>query len=370
MADDGTLLRVIALVIFGIVGVVLPLSAAIREARKPKDSAPLDIDSRYRKDDRYFANSFDDLLTKAIGPSPRPWGIRSVRLRENESVQTTAGSFMLHCSDVQDRIYDIGGDLDVEDGSRLPKEVLVAGSARIGNNVQLRALKAGGDVTLGTGVEIERWIDAGGRLTAGDRSRLGARATSLEEIVLGSDVSFRLLSAPRIVTAAVDSAPAVADGAREPQPVVEFAEPGRFHVRGDGAILVKGDFLLPAAMSASGDVVARGSIRIGCSARLRGSLHSDGDMIIGEGALIEGSVYSEGDLCVEHAATIVEHAVTAGSAMLRSHAHIGVPGRITTLLADGPVELEPGAMVCGRIVAAHQSVTRSRPENLTPTLAK
>src|SRR5207248_11518774 len=127
--------------------------------------------------------------------------------------------------------------------------------------------------------------------------------------------SFHLLSAPRIVSTAGILAPPLAHVPAVARPVAEFAEPGRFRIRGDGAVLVDGDFRLPDATSASGDVIARGNIRIERNSRLLGSLHSDGALIIGDGAIIEGSVYCEGDLSVGASATIAEHAVTAGSAI-------------------------------------------------------
>ena len=78
MIDAEVLFRAFGLALIGLAGAILPISAAIREARKPRDADPLDIDSRYRKDDRYFAKSFESLLTKAIGPAPRraeeAWG--------------------------------------------------------------------------------------------------------------------------------------------------------------------------------------------------------------------------------------------------------------------------------------------------------
>jgi predicted acyltransferase (DUF342 family) len=360
MIDVGIALRIAAIAIFALAGAVLPLSAAIREARKPRDREPLDVDRRYRKDDRFFAKAFDDLLTGALGPPPRPAGVHAAHLHQDESVEVVAGSITLLRDDVQKRIYDIGGDLQIQGGSTVPKEILVGGSAEIGDGVRLRALKAHGRITLGRSVDVERWIDADWRLTAARESHLGVRATSLEEIVLGPTVKFGLLSAPRIVVEDGDrryvasSRPATTPT----QSVIDFAERGRFRLRADGALLVDDDFVMPEGSVATGDVIARGDVHIGKGSLLRGSIHSDARVTIGDGADIEGSVYGERELRVGIGAVISDHAITAGPATVSASARIGTPGRVTTLLADGSIELGPGATVCGRVVAGQGGITR------------
>jgi cytoskeletal protein CcmA (bactofilin family) len=371
--DAEVLLRAFGLALIGVAGAILPISAAIREARKPRDADPLDIDSRYRKDDRYFAKSFENLLTKAIGPASRRAGTQAVHLHRDESVQTIFGDTVLRAGDVHAHIYDVDGNLDVERESTLSKEVVVRGSAHIGEDVKLRALKADGDVILESRVDVERWIDAGGRLRAGDGARLGARATSLDEIVLGADVLFQMLSASRIVVGE-EGVPTVGlpEAKAELPNVADFAKSDGYRVRADGALLVEADFSLAQNMALAGDVIARGTIHLGPRSRIHGSLHSDLDVVMDVGAVVDGSVYAERDLVVGIEAVIAEHAVTAGSTIVHSRGRIGSPGRITTLLADGTVELWPGAVVWGRIVASRGGMTRSESDshNLVKRLAE
>ena len=337
---------------------MLPISAAIREARKPRDSNPLDIDNGYRKDDRYFATSFATLIEKALGPAPRPPGINRVRLHDDESVKTIAGSLDFRRVDAPRHILDIHGDLRVESGATIAKEVLVGGSATIGEGVRLRALKASGDINLGPGVDIERWIDTSMGLVVGDGCRLGARATAGNDIILGAGVEFHLMSAPRIVVGSEESQSKKRRTAQS-RPIAEFGDPKRCRLRADGALLTDDDFTIPDDASAAGDVIARGNIRVGRQATIRGSLHGEADVVIGERATIKGSVYAEHSLHLAENAVISEHALTAGSAVIGSGARVGSPGRITTLLADRSVELNPGAVLYGRVVSAHGGITRA-----------
>ena len=366
MIDAEVLLRTLGLALIGLAGAILPISAAIREARKPRDADPLDIDSRYRKDDRYFAKSFESLLTKAIGPPPRRAGTQAVHIHRDESVQTIIGDVVLRAGEVHAHIYDVDGNLDVEQGSTLSKEVVVRGSAHIGEDVRLRALKADGDVILESRVDVERWIDAGGRLWAGDGTRLGARATSVGEVVLGSDVLFQMLSGSRIVVGQEDLPTEIPETPARAPAVADFAKADGFRVRADGALLVESDFSLTENVAITGDVIARGTIHLGPHSRIHGSLHSDRDVILDDGAVVDGSVYAERDLVVGVNAVIAEHAVTAGSTVVRSRGRIGSAGRITTLLADGIVELWLGAVVYGRIVAGRGGTTRSGSNSHNP----
>jgi len=228
----------------------------------------------------------------------------------------------------------------------------------IGDGVHLRALKAVGSIELGPGVTVERWIDAGGRLSAGDGSDLGARATAGDEIILGAGVRFHLVSAPRIVVGAAES-DVVSRRPASSRPIADFGDPKGCRTRADGALLTDDDFIVPDGISAAGDLVARGSIRVGFQATVRGSVHSEADVVIADEGVIEGSVYAERTLQLGQNGVISEHAVTAGSAIIGRGARVGSPGRVTTLLADRAMELGRGAVLYGRIVSAYGGTTRA-----------
>jgi cytoskeletal protein CcmA (bactofilin family) len=345
-------LRFVALLILGVAGAFLPISAAIREARRPRDSSPLDIDRNYRKDDRYFATSFEHRLQAAIGPPPRSPGLHYAELNQQETIQSIGTSVTL--TEAPDTILDIDGDLNVASGLALSKEVRVSGSARIGGRVRLRALKAGGDIFLADNVIVERWTDAGGGIVAASEANLGERATATEEIVLEHGVRFRLVAARVVRTGdAAGYSTSVISG----RPVGDFADGRSRRLRGDGALVVDTDFVLPEGSSAIGDVIARGVITIGRDASIDGSLHSDTDVILQQDSAVTRSVYAERSLRLLAGATIDEHAFTHGFAHVGPQVRIGTPGRVTTLMAREGLELSMGVVVHGRIVASGGGVT-------------
>ena len=346
-----------ALTILGAAGAFLPISAAIREARRPRDSAPLDIDRNYRKDDRYFATSFEHRLQAAIGPPPRPPGMHHADLNQEETVQSISGSMTL--TTAADTILDIEGDLDVADGIVLPKEVRVSGHVRIGSGVQLRALKAGGNIFLADRVVVERWMDAGGRITVATDSDLGERATAADEIVLQKGVRFRLVSASvvRCGTDTLVGAGTDRSVRATTSPVADLADGRSRRRRGDGALVVDGDFFLADGASVAGDVIAHRAITIGRGASVDGSLHSDSDVVLQENTEVTRSVFAECSLSLLAGVSVGEHAFTHGSVHVGENVRIGSPGRVTTLMGRAGMELSSGVVVYGRIVASNGGVT-------------
>lgn len=342
-----------ALTILGAAGAFLPISAAIREARRPRDSAPLDIDRNYRKDDRFFATSFEHRLQAAIGPPPRAPGLHDAELNQQETIHSIAASVML--TEASDMILDIEGDLDVAAGLALSKEVRVGGTARIGAGVRLRAMKVGGDIVLAEQVTVERWIDSGGRITVASDCDLGERATATDEIILDRGVRFRLVSAQ--VVRIGDFQESSRESPRTVCSVADFSDGRSRRVRGDGALVVDRDFILPDGASATGDVIGRGAITIGRGAFLDGSLHSDSDVVLEENSAIKRSAYAECSIAVRDGATIDEHAFTHGSVRVGRNVRVGTPGRVTTLMGQEDVELSSPVVVYGRIVASGGGIT-------------
>ena len=344
-----------ALTILGVAGAFLPISAAIREARRPRDSAPLDIDRNYRKDDRFFATSFEHRLQAAIGPPPRPPGLHLADLNQEETVRSISGSMTL--TTTADTILDIEGDLDVADGIVLPKEVRVSGNARIGSGVQLRALKAGRDIFLADRVIVERWMDAGGRITVGADCDLGERATAVDEIVLEKGVRFRLVSASVVRCGTDTLVGAGTDRSVRGTRVADLADGRSLRARGDGALVVDNQFDLPDGSSVTGDVIARRAITIGRDASVDGSMHSDSDIVLQENSAVTCSVFAECSLTLLAGVTVGEHAFTHGFARVGENVRIGAPGRVTTLMGRAGLEMSCGAVVYGRIVASNGGVT-------------
>ena len=340
--------RVLLLLALAAIGAALPLSSAIRELRHPRDAEPLNIDSNYSQEDRFFAVSFEKRVSDAIGPAPREPGPYAVVFRDPEVIDTIAGNLRIEQGRVPESIVDVHDDLIVSPGVRLSKEAIVGGNAILEEGSGVRALKSGGNIDVGRGASVDRWIDAASTIHALALSDLGTRATALISIMLDENASFRFLAAPVI------SASQPSDDALPPlpdtTPLVDHVGSHRHRVRADGALIVEEPFALPAKAMCHGDLIVRGDVKIGEEAVVAGSIHSDRDVFIGRGSRVTGSIVAERHVSIEPSGVVEQHVVARGRATLGCGARVGRPGSTTTLLADESVELAPNATVYGRII--------------------
>lgn len=340
--------RVLFLLAVAAIGAALPLSSAIRELRHPRDASPLDIDSNYRQEDRFFATSFESRVSTAVGPSPREPGPYAVVFRDAEVIDTVAGSLTIEKGYEPESIVDVHEDLTVGSGVRLAKEAIVGRNAVLESGSSVRALKSEGDIDVRSAARVERWIDAAGTIRAAPLSDLGIRATSLTAIILDDDVTFRFLAAP--VISVGDGHDGSLHALPEMEPTAKHAGNYQHRIRADGAVIVEQAFTLAAGTACRGDLVVRGDVTIGDRVVFAGSIHSDRDVIIGANARVTGSIVAERNAIIHPHAVVEEHLVAHGRATLGAGACIGTSGRTMTLLADGGVELGSGATVFGRIV--------------------
>lgn len=340
--------RFLLLLIIGLIGAALPLSSAWRELRHPRDAEPLTIDANYRKEDRFFATSFETRVSRSVGPAPREPGPYAVVFRDPEVIDTVAGSLTIERGSEPESIVDIHEDLNLAKGARLRKEALVGRDAHLGASSSVRAVKSARDIYVERDVVVERWIDAGRTIRAEPGSDLGVRATALGSIVMKGRVTFRFLAAPSIFTG--NDVPQLA--VHVPEDTKSIAEVIGPHarIRADGAVLIDGDFTLPPGVIARGNVIARGSVTIGEGATLVGSIHSDRDIAIENEARVTGSIVAERNLSIGAGAAVDEHVMGYGTGSIRHGARIGLPGKTTTLLAGQSLEIARETVVYGRVI--------------------
>ena len=339
--------RVILFMIIAAAGAALPLSAAWRELRRPRDAEPLTIDANYRKDDRFFATSFATKVSTTVGSAPRDPGPYAVVFRDAEVIDTLAGSYTVDRGREPESILDLHEDLVVAKGAHMPKEALVGRDATLRDGSSIRALKAERDVRVGRDVAIERWIDAGRSMHVRPGSDLGIRATALGAILLDRDVTFRFLAAPAIVVG--DRVPAV-EVPQLPEKHADLELGKRMRKRADGAVVIDDDFVMDRGTVYASNIIARGDVTLGEGATLIGSIHCDGSIVLEHESRVTGTIVAEHDITIGAGASVDDHAVAPGRAILKRGARVGTPHRVTTLLADEAIDLAWESIVYGRIV--------------------
>jgi hypothetical protein len=269
------------------------------------------------------------------------------------------------------------------------KELYVAGSLEGGKGTSYRAVLARRNATLGARSEVLRWIDTGGRLEVGERSRLHGRASSSVTMRLMDGVRFDRVAAPSIAfgtpgrrVAAMPTAtgaawdpatplprhpaletpaaghviiprarPSVVTGTREP------LQPPRGVTESFGRWLIDGDFAVPDGEYVVMDVIVTGTLTIGAGARVLGAVKA-AVLTGGPGAIYNGAIVATDRLELGAGSVVAGPVVVEGTAAFGAGSRIGTPIDQTTISAVA-VRIGRESIVCGEVWARAGGVVDS-----------
>jgi hypothetical protein len=201
--------------------VLLPLIPALRELLRPTDAEPLNAVGHDAGDLTVFADGFRDYLARqlpadaiAAGAATREGGSTAVAASTRVGtlgdgspyVQLTGDGASLrdvaHADGSVPRIVIADGPLTLRGGETFLLEFLARGPMHGGRDAVYRALLGEGDVSLGEGSEVLRWVHAAGDLSLGAGSIVHGRASALGRMLLAPNVTFSRIRAARIATVA------------------------------------------------------------------------------------------------------------------------------------------------------------------------
>ena len=197
--------------------VLLPLIPALRELLRPTDAEPLNAVGHDAGDLTVFADGFRDYLARqlpadaiAAGAATREGGSTAVAASTRVGtlgdgspyVQLTGDGASLrdvaHADGSVPRIVIADGPLTLRGGETFLLEFLARGPMHGGRDAVYRALLGEGDVSLGEGSEVLRWVHAAGDLSLGAGSIVHGRASALGRMLLAPNVTFSRIRAARI----------------------------------------------------------------------------------------------------------------------------------------------------------------------------
>lgn len=330
---------------------LLPLLPALRELLRPSDLAPLNVVGRDAADVGLFARGFRSYLTRQLGrlatdtpaevvgslPDRTPF-VRGRRLPDELRAEAVAPTGL-------DRVVILSGPTVLPGGETFLRELYAQGPFAGGPGGTYRALLGDAGITLGPESTVLRWAHARGELLVGDRTNLGARASSEQGLRLGAGVEFARLLAPRIEVTGGADLPVVTDVSRTP---VEFEAPNGTRLANHTRI--EGDLELASGHEVTGDLVVTGQVRLGPGARIVGSLKGHADIRLGEGAAIDGAVIARGGVATGLRARLGGPVVAEERIDVGPGTTVGSPTRETSLAAPRIV-LHPGSVVHGLVTA-------------------
>ncbi len=350
-----------------VAGFVAQLAFALREWRTLGRRGPMFVDNADVRVERYFGLAFRQKLdawlreprrTVAPGLSVVDTGREEIWI--HDALAVPSGS--------RHETVVVAATLDTGHGCGLLREVYTRGDCRLGPANVVQALAADGDVRVGRGTRIVRWVDAGGTLVIEPHCRVDGRATAGRRLVLHAGARVSSAHAAEIVTVsggdagdAVHGPSSMAHGPRDVDgirlPAVLTAEDDGWRAAGARGVrrrlapdcvvyagdlvlptvtlqtrlVVDGDLVVGPGSVLSGDVKATGSIQVGAHATCHGNLVAGRDVRLDAQVTFSGVIFAEGTVTL-----------ASGTAGTRARSGVAVYGA-------GDVRLEPGVTIQGKV---------------------
>ncbi len=309
-------------------------AAACRSWRATRGEEPSDIEPEYVRLEDYFGRSFRVRVSEWLELPPvtaLPDGTRVLR-KEGEKIRVSAAAEFAPYS-VSDEILVVQGAFRGGAGCVFRREILAHGTARIGAGSRLQAVASDGDLFLGAGSRVARWVDCRGAMEIGPQCTVRSRATAGAVIRLRKGARIASAFAPTVLSAFDGRDPEVAEE-KLPEPEQEFPLPDpaaadrrrRAKLGLDPALLaqlgpdgglyrgdwkpsaplrlrvkmvVKGDCAFPAGSLLEADLKADGNVDIGAGSACLGNIVAGGNVRFGRGCRFYGVVHAGGRLHLE-----------------------------------------------------------------------
>ncbi len=348
-------LLAIFLVVLGI-----SLSPGLVEWLDPRDQKALPVDLDYVRYENYFGASFRKRMQEWLQEGravtnyiPRAAGV--VAVFENsagENILVISPRSFRPQGECDELIY-CDGDMRLPANSIYHREIYARGRLEIGPGVRLQAAAADGDLVIGAGCKVNRWLDSQTNLSLQKGTVVRSRASASESIALEPGVSMQSLFAPLIITSELTAEPDDEDALLPPgkqgAPPSYLKEVACTRLSND-TWLVSGNLDVPAGTVTHCNLVVRGPLHTGQNCFFGGDLKA-GRVEIGSGNRIAGSIISDASLTIGENTKVRCNLIAAGDIRILRGARIGA-GRLSAISAGGKVFLERNIAVSGKISSA------------------
>jgi acyl-[acyl carrier protein]--UDP-N-acetylglucosamine O-acyltransferase len=317
---------------------IIPFAPGIREFRRQDDAKPLFINMDFRKYPRYFALSFRKKLTESLNDPSALEGSRELLLSKREQVQIVDKADLSSGAHSEHVLYVLH---DLESGKNVTfdKEVYIRGASRIGEDNRLQAMACDGDMHIGRGTRISRWLDAEESIVAESSCSLGVDVTCGGMLSAARACTFmRLFGSPVF--------------AGELANYLEEAD----DLEGERSLLFCGDGIernlshISASSLKNNSIIATDSLTIGDYSVIRGHIKTHRDLLIGAHVTITGNVFADGNIEIGSQSRVLGTVFSQQHISVKDNARIGSKHRIKSLIGKKSVTLEQGVRVYGLIM--------------------
>ena len=343
---------------------------AFREWLRPEDNAPIPVDVEYVRVENYFGTSFRAKMqewlesAKPISVSaPLQPPIEAVLEKQNGELILLLNSGKFGGDGEHDELLCCDGDLTLTGHSVFLREIYSRGKLETGEKVQLQAIAADRDITLGEDNDVARWVDSNGRVWLRRGTVVHSRVSSQESIQLESGVHSQSLYAPLIFTEGYK--PMNGYTAPEEEPLAPADSPGSASLNGlpstvarlaADTLLVRGDLELKPSSRVDSNLIVQGTLRSGPDCAFLGDVKASkvelGPRNDVSRNLVSGSTLRMGEGC-----RVTKSVVAETDVSLAIGVRVGQPGKLAVVTAGRDIKLERDVAIWGKISAGKSVIT-------------
>ncbi len=309
----------LSIVVFLIV-LAIPALPAIFELRKPRDAERLGVYEAYKREPRYFGQSFRRKLAPAIARVAG--GLTAsvpVALADIASVEVMP-ALDLEAHAKRNGVV-VAERVTLGEGAAVG-DCFARNSLVTGPEVRARTLASDGTLVLGDRSSVERWLDADGDIVIGDGCSLGQSASTDGALSLGAGSHFERVWGRPVRTNGAALAVVTDAGTR---------------IEGD--LVKSGNLVVQPGMEVTGTVKAGGDIRLEPGVRVGGNVIARGRIVAGGPCEVAGNVFAEGP-------------IELGCGTI-----VGRADSFKTVYSARRITLGPGVTVHGWIISEEPGVT-------------
>lgn len=370
---------ILTVIVIFFVMLLFPFMPGILEYFMPKDDSYLPIDMVHTKDPLFFGRAFRNLIVSKMEVRTLTPGKKKIILSTKEDIEVFERADIPAGNEKTEIIYSMG-ELSTGDNVFLQKEAYTTGSAKIGKDNLIRALCADGNIEIGPGTEIIRWLHSEGNILIGTNCKLGRSAASKAVMELDVGAKFTGLFGAPIISGNRELRGFEEGDLRFPPliPMPDYEEweyinkylsvnvPREKEGKNEGVELdpeskgtdkIRNEWRIedkiieiPPKTTVDLNFIARKRLVIAPHCDIRAGIKAYEDMVIGENTIIHGSIFVEGDLRMSPGCKVLGNIFSQGEIYLGSNTTVGRRGSVKSIIGKKRVELGINTVIYGYVL--------------------
>jgi predicted acyltransferase (DUF342 family) len=317
--------------------ILVPFLPGFMELFRPQDEKALALSMNFSKDYKYFGKSFQKILENGLGTKhiTEP-GEYTLMLSKPEKVLVVERE-RVSAQKKMDEILYVLGDFASGSEAEFRKEIYVRGSCKIGGRNTLRALYCEGDLVIGEGTIVIRWVDGDRDIEIEEGCRLGVSVASPKRVAVARHCSFsRIFGLPILTYEA--KGPEISSNIRIR------------NISDMTMVITKKEIIFPPRTNIPSDIVTHQRIVLRGDSFAKANIKSYRDIIIEEGSRVEGNLFSEGDVVIKAGCAITGNIFSQGQVKIGDAVRVGQEGQIKSVIAKKGVFIEGNVSIYGYLM--------------------